>query len=171
MRLDNVKGYFDVREYNAKKVRTERTMKADDATITFDVVFNGQDLPEQVAKHAKPYEKDGQTRFIVKMKISNKAKWFEQINGHVTSVARPTNSDLDGKRFECCLDYRELNGDPSKQEACGYWVNGILFKEDDSDMFADLNDQQTDEPLKQNQAEAEAEAAAEAAGESVKLPF
>ena len=53
MRLDNVKGYFDVREYNAKKVRTERTMKADDATITFDVVFDGQSLPEQVAKHAK----------------------------------------------------------------------------------------------------------------------
>ena len=53
MRLDNVKGYFDVREYNAKKVRTERAIKSDDVTITFDVVFNGQDLPEQVAKHAK----------------------------------------------------------------------------------------------------------------------
>ena len=147
MRLDNVKGYFDVREYNAKKVRTERTMKADDATITFDVVFDGQNLPEQVAKHAKAYEKDGQTRFIVKMKISNKAKWFEQINGHVTSVSRPTNAELDGKRFECCLDFRELNGDPSKQEACGYWVNGILFKEDAGDMFADLNDPQAEEPV------------------------
>lgn len=145
MRLDNVKGYFDVREYNAKKVRTERTMKADDATITFDVVFDGQNLPEQVAKHAKSYGKDGNTRFIVKMKISKTAKWFEQVNGHVTGVARPTNADLDGKRFECCLDYRELNGDPNKQEACGYWVNGILFKEDDGDMFADLNDPQTEE--------------------------
>lgn len=147
MRLDNAKGYFDVREYNAKKVRTERTMKADDATITFDVVFNGQDLPEQVAKHAKSYEKDGQTRFIVKMKISKTAKWFEQVNGHVTNVARPTNADLDGKRFECCVDFRELNGDPNKQEACGYWVNGILFKEDAGDMFADLNDPQHEEPV------------------------
>lgn len=171
MRLDNVKGYFDVREYNAKKVRTERTMKADDATITFDVVFDGQDLPEQVAKYAKSYEKDGKTRFIVKMKISKTAKWFEQINGHVTSVARPTNADLDGKRFECCLDFRELNGDPNKQEACGYWVNGILFKEDAGDMFADLNDPQPDEPSKQQQEEAAAEAAAEEAGESVELPF
>lgn len=166
MRLDNVKGYFDVREYNAKKVRTERTMKADDATITFDVVFDGQNLPEQVAKHAKSYEKDGQTRFIVKMKISKTAKWFEQVNGHVTNVARPTNADLDGKRFECCLDFRELNGDPNKQEACGYWVNGILFKEDAGDMFADLNDPQPDEPSKQQQEET-----AEAAGESVELPF
>lgn len=163
MRLDNVKGYFDVREYNAKKVRTERTMKADDATITFDVVFDGQNLPEQVAKHAKSYEKDGNTRFIVKMKISKTAKWFEQINGHVTSVARPTNADLDGNRFECCLDFRELNGDPNKQEACGYWVNGILFKEDAGDMFADLNDPQVEEPS--------GEAAAEAAAEGVELPF
>lgn len=145
MRLDNVKGYFDVREYNSKKVRTERTIKADDATITFDVVFDGQNLPEQVAKHAKAYEKDGNTRFIVKMKISKTAKWFEQVNGRVTNVARPTNADLDGKRFECCLDFRELNGDPNKQEACGYWVNGILFKEDAGDMFADLNDPQTEE--------------------------
>lgn len=146
MRLDNVKGYFDVREYNAKKVRTERAIKSDDVTITFDVVFNGQDLPEQVAKYAKSYEKDGSTRFIVKMKISKTAKWFERVNGHVTNVARPTNADLDGKRFECCLDFRELNGDPNKQEACGYWVNGILFAEDTGDMFADLNDPQEDEP-------------------------
>lgn len=140
MRLDNVKGYFDVREYNAKKTRAERTMKADDATITFDVLFDGSELPAQVAKHAKSYEKDGNTRFIVKMKISKTCKWFEQVNGRVVCVQRPTNADLDGKRFECCLDYRELNGDPNKQEACGYWVNGVLFKEDDGDMFADLND-------------------------------
>ena len=131
MRLDNVKGYFDVREYNSKKVRTERTIKADDATITFDVVFDGQNLPEQVAKHAKAYEKDGNTRFIVKMKISKRK--FVIIKTE------------DGKRFECCLDFRELNGDPNKQEACGYWVNGILFKEDAGDMFADLNDPQTEE--------------------------
>ena len=149
MRLDNVKGYFDVREYNAKKVRRERTMKADDATITFNVVFDGQNLPKQVAKHAKSYEKDGQTRFIVKMKISKTVKWFERVNGHVTNVSRPTNAELEGKRFECCLEFRELDVDPSKKEACGYWVNGILFKEDAGDMFADLNDPQAEEPVTQ----------------------
>lgn len=145
MRLDHVKGYFDVREYNAKKQRQERTIKGNDATITFDVLFNGEQLPEQVAKHAKSYEKDGKTRFIVKIKVSKTCKWFEQINGHVTAVARPDNTDLDGKRFECCVDFRELNGDPNKQEACGYWANGILFKEDESDMFADLNTEPTPE--------------------------
>lgn len=139
MRLDHVKGYFDVREFNAKKTRQERTIKSNDATITFDVLFDGEDLPEQVAKHAKSYEKDGKTRFIVKIKVSKTCKWFEQISGHVTAVARPDNVDLDGKRFDCCVDFRELNGDPNKQEACGYWANGILFKEDESDMFADLN--------------------------------
>lgn len=139
MRLDHVKGYFDVREFNAKKTRQERTIKSNDTTITFDVLFDGEELPEQVAKHAKSYEKDGKTRFIVKIKVSKTCKWFEQINGHVTAVARPDNVELDGKRFDCCVDFRELNGDPSKQEACGYWANGILFKEDESDMFADLN--------------------------------
>lgn len=139
MRLDHVKGYFDVREFNAKKTRQERTIKGNDATITFDVVFDGEDLPEQVAKYAKSYEKDGKTRFIVKFKVSKSCKWFEQINGHVTAVARPDNVDLDGKRFDCCIDFKELNGDPNKQEACGYWANGLLYSEDASDMFADLN--------------------------------
>lgn len=145
MRLDHVKGYFDVREFNAKKTRQERTIKSNDTTITFDVLFDGEDLPEQVAKYAKSYEKDGRTRFIVKIKVSNKCKWFEQINGHVTAVARPDNVDLDGKRFDCCVDFRELNGDPNEREACGYWANGILFKEDESDMFADLNTEPTPE--------------------------
>lgn len=140
MRLDFIKGYFDVREYNAKKQRSERTIKGEDATITFDVVYDAQNLPEQVAKHAKSYVKDGVTKFIVKFKISKTTKWFERIDGKVLSVERPSNVELDGKRYECCVDYRELNGDPGKQEACGYWVNGIVIKEDDGDMFADLNE-------------------------------
>ena len=139
MRLDNVFGYFDVREFNAKKTRQERTIKGNDATITFDVVFDADQLPENVAKYAKEYEKDGKTRYIVKFKVSKTCKFFEQQNGRVVAVARPENVELDGKRFECCIDFRELNGDPNKQEACGYWANGILYKEDAGDMFADLN--------------------------------
>lgn len=152
MRLDFIKGYFDVREYNAKKQRSERTIKGEDATITFDVVYDAQNLPEQVAKHAKSYVKDGVTKFIVKFKISKTTKWFERIDGKVVFAERPSNVELDGKRYECCVDYRELNGDPDKQEACGYWVNGIVIKEDDSDMFADLNtaEEKKEEPKSNN---------------------
>lgn len=140
MRLDYVKGYFDVREYNAKKVRAERTMKGNDTTITFDVLYAGEELPPELAAYAKEYEKDGHVRYAVKFKVSSNTKWFGKTGGKVTKINRPDNADLDGKRFECCIDFRQLDGDASKMEARGYWVNGILIKED-NDMFADLNEE------------------------------
>lgn len=138
MRLDFIKGYFDVREYNAKKARAERTIKGNEAMITFDVTFAADQLPAELAKFAREYEKDGVTRYAVKFKISPKVKWFGYEGNNVVKIARPDNADLADKRFEVCLDFRQLDGDPTKMEACGYWVNGIVIREDD-DMFADLN--------------------------------
>ena len=71
MRLDFIKGYFDVREYNAKKTRAERTIKGNDTTITFDVTFAADQLPAELTKYAKAKEKDGVTRYAVKFKISS----------------------------------------------------------------------------------------------------
>jgi len=144
MRIDNLSGYFDVREYNAKKSVQERQIKSADQTITFGVSFDPEHLPKQLSAHAKNVQrKDGNGSYmLVKFKIGAKAKWFAKIGGKVTEMARPANEDLDGKRYEACIDYRELNGDPTKQEACGYWVNGLLISEAASNMFADLNDEQ-----------------------------
>ena len=138
MRLDFIKGYFDVREYNAKKTRAERTIKGNEAMITFDVTYAADQLPAELAKFAKAYEKDGVTRYAVKFKIGPKVKWFGYEGKNVVKISRPDNTDLADKRFEVCLDFRQLDGDASKMEACGYWVNGIVIREDD-DMFADLN--------------------------------
>ncbi len=147
MRIDNLSGYFDVREYNAKKSVQERQIKSADQTITFGVSFDHDHLPKQLAIHAKNVQrKDGNGSYmLVKFKIGAKAKWFAKVNGKVTDIARPANEDLDGKRYDVCVDYRELNGDPAKQEACGYWANGLLIKEAESNMFADLNDEQNAE--------------------------
>lgn len=147
MRQDNLSGYFDVREYNAKKAVQERAIKADDATITFGVAFDPEQLPKELSGYAKACEskKDGRKYMLVKFKIGSRCRWFERNEkGVVTEVARPTNADLDGKRYECCVDYRELNGDPQKQEACGYWANAILIAEASSNYFADLNAEPTE---------------------------
>ena len=138
MRLDFIKGFFDVREYNAKKTRAERTIKGNEAMITFDVTFAADKLPAELAKYAKDYDKDGVTRYAVKFKISPKVKWFGYEGKNVVKIARPDNTELADKRFEVCLDFSQLDGDASKMEACGYWVNGIVIREYD-DMFADLN--------------------------------
>lgn len=150
MRLDFIKGYFDVREYNAKKPRAERTIKGNDTTITFDVLYAAEELPECVAKHARAYEKNGEQRYCVKFKVSSGTKFFEKKNGNVVAIDRPDNTELDGKRFECCIDFRELNGDPTKMEACGYWVNGLLIKEDTGTMFDDLNENEAADVVIEN---------------------
>lgn len=144
MRLDNLSGYFDVRVYKAQKPREQRDVAGQEQTITFGVVFNPNDLPKQVSKYAHAYkDKNGEDRMFVTFKISKGCKFFEKRNGRVTAIERPDHAGLEGKRFDACIDFRELNGDPAKQEACGYWANGILISEAESSMFADLNDPET----------------------------
>lgn len=142
--MDDLSGYFDVREYSAKKTPNERALKSADSMVTFGVAFDPERLPKELANHAKTVQrkKDGSTYMLVKFKIGKGCKWFEKQNGRVKEIVRPANEELDGKRYDACVDYRELNGDPTKQEACGYWVNAILIAEAESNYFADLNEQE-----------------------------
>ena len=147
MRMDDLSGYFDVREYNAKKAPNERAFKSEDSMVTFGVAFDPEHLPKELSNHAKTVQrkKDGSIYMLVKFKIGKGCKWFEKQNGRVKEIERPANAELDGKRYDVCIDYRELNGDPTKQEACGYWVNAILIAEAESNYFADLNEQETEQ--------------------------
>ena len=140
--MDNLSGYFDVREYSPKKATNERAYKAADSMVTFGVAFDTERLPKELANHAKAVQrkKDGSTYMLVKFKVGKGCKWFEKQGGRVNEIARPANEELDGKRYDVCVDFRELNGDPTKQEACGYWVNAILIAEAESNYFADLNE-------------------------------
>lgn len=142
--MDDLSGYFDVREYSAKKAPNERAFKSADSMVTFGVTFDPERLPKELANHAKAVQrkKDCSTYMLVKFKIGKGCKWFEKQGGRVKEIVRPANEELDGKRYDVCVDYRELNGDPTKQEACGYWVNAILIAEAESNYFADLNEQE-----------------------------
>lgn len=142
MRLDKVSGYFDVRVYNAKKTRDQREIASQDHTISFGVCFTPEKLPKEVSKYARPFDrKDGSKGMYVGFKISKGCRFFIKENGRVKQVERPQHAELENKRYEACIDFRELNGDPTKQEAYGYWANGILIAEAVSEMFADLNDE------------------------------
>lgn len=141
MRLDNVSGYFDCREFDARKAYQDRQMKADSQQVAFSITFAPDALPECVAEFAKEFErKDGSKAFAVKVKFGAKCKFFRKDNGVVKQVVRPTNEELDGERWEVCLDFNTLHGDATKKEANGYWANGILLVGTQSDMFADLSD-------------------------------
>ena len=142
MRLDNVSGYFDCREFDARKAYADRTMKADSQQIAFNMTFAPDQLPEAVSEFAKEFErKDGGKAFAVRMKVGAKCKFFRKENGAVHQVNRPTNEELDSERWNVCLDFNALHGDSTKKEASGYWLNGILLQGMQSDMFADLNEE------------------------------
>ena len=142
MRLDNVSGYFDCREFDARKAYADRTMKADSQQIAFNMTFAPDQLPEEVSEFAKEFErKDGTRGFAVRMKVGAKCKFFRKENGAVRQVNRPTNEELDGERWNVYLDFNALHGDSAKKEPNGYWLNGILLQETQSDMFADLNEE------------------------------
>lgn len=142
MRLDNVCGYFDCREFDARKAYQDRQMKADSQQIGFSLTFAPDQLPEVVSEFAKESEhKDGTRYFKVRMKIGRKCEFLRKEKGFVRRIKRPTNEELDGKRWNVCLDFNALHGDSDKKEARGYWLNGILLQGTQSDMFADLNDE------------------------------
>ena len=148
MRLDNVSGYFDCREFDARKAYADRTLKADTQQIAFNMTFAPDKLPEVVSEFAKEFErKDGTRGFAVRMKVGGKCKFFRKENGAVRQVARPTNEELDGERWNVCLDFNALHGDSDKKEASGYWLNGILLQGTQSDMFADLNEEGAETPV------------------------
>ena len=141
MRLDNVSGYFDCREFDARKAYTDRTLKADTQQIAFNMNFAPDKLPEVVAEFAKEFErKDGTRGFAVRMKVGAKCKFFRKENGAVRQVNRPTNEELDGERWNVCLDFNAFHGDSTKKEAGVCWLNGILLQGAQSDMFSDLNE-------------------------------
>ena len=145
--MDDLSGYFDVRKYKAEKDQNERAFKSADDMVTFGVAFDPERLPKELANRAKTVQrkKDGSTYMLVKFKIGKGCKWFEKQGGRVKEIARPDNKELDGKRYNACIDYIELNGDPKKLEACGYWVNAILIEEAESNYFADLNETETEQ--------------------------
>ena len=142
MRLDNVCGYFDCREFDARKAYADRQLKADSQQVAFNMTFAPDQLPECVSEFAKEFErKDGAKAFAVKVKVGAKCKFFRKENGMVKQVVRPTNEELDSERWEVCLDFKALHGDANKKEASGYWAKGILLVGTQSEMFADLSDE------------------------------
>ena len=142
-RANNLEGYFDVREYNAKKERKEWKIKEEGQTIEFSQIFSTDELPKEFSEFAKVFtRKDGKQACVVRFKISSRCKWFGKNNeGKFTEMTKPTNEELDGTRYMVAINYRTLHGDASKKEASGYWTNGVcILGTASNSMFDDLND-------------------------------
>lgn len=129
-------GWFDVRVYNERIPRENWKIKGEDDNIAFTVTFSTTDPQAvQFVNHGKPYaDANGNPRLRVTFKIGARCRWF---NENAQPVAKPSNMDLDGKQFECVIQYNELDGDPTNPKSPrGYWVNAIQFREVVTNPFA-----------------------------------
>lgn len=168
MRADNLTGYFDTREFRSGVKYADRQMRGEDDTLGFAVRYSAEELPEALAKYAKKVEKDGDIYFFVTFKIGKRCKWFDS-KGAQTD--KPTNEELDGVQWTVHIDYKELNGNPQNHEACGYWANGVLLISSASDMFADIREQNPQQPQQEQPQQEKPQQQQVPNEEDVDLPF
>lgn len=133
--VNNIYGWFDVKVYNDRQPRENWKLKAESDNIAFTATFDAAS-PEaaQFAAHGKPYtDKSGNDRVRVTFKISGRCRWYDE---DAQQVEKPCNSDLDGKLYEVCIQYNELDGDPANPKSPrGYWANAIQFREAETNPF------------------------------------
>lgn len=147
-KTNKVEGYFDCRIYNATKPREQWLLKGDNDTISFivsktdDLAFAGENI--------KTYtDKNGNTRQIVRIKISCNCRFYDE---HKNQVPRPTIKALDGKRFECYINGTDLGLNNGQMKANGLWASAVMFKEL---QFDDFNNVDFGEPQQEQEQEQE----------------
>lgn len=146
-------GWFDVRVYNERIPRENWKIKGEDDNIAFTVTFSTTDPQAvQFVNHGKPYaDANGNPRLRVNFKIGRKCRWFDE---NARPVAKPANMDLDGKQFECVIQYNDLDGDPTNPKSPrGYWVNAIQFREVQQNPFAAMPGAAPVPPMPQQQSQ------------------
>ena len=127
--IQNIQGWFDVKVYNDRQPRENWKLKADTDNIAFTATFEaGSPEAAQFAAHGKPYtDGNGNHRLRVNFKIGTRCTWFDE---RAQPIAKPLNSALDGRMYECVIQYSTLDGDPTNPKSPrGYWANAIQLRE------------------------------------------
>ena len=134
-------GYFDCRVFRQGVAKENRPMKQDGDTVAFSVGF---------AEYPKEFAADGGEQFIREAEVNGLKRWYVSFKvGRIcrffgkdgSKIERPTNADLDGKRWDACLQYKVLNGDAAKLEPRGFWADAIQLKPADEITFAPMEGQ------------------------------
>lgn len=151
---------FDVRRYDERLPKEQRQILADTENVTVTITYQLAELPSQYrtpqntpdefvrvyqSKEAKAANAPAD-RAAIKFKVGANCKWFDKY-GHETQ--RPTNADLEKMEVEVQICYTRKERNASKPTApCGYWANGIMYRETGNGMFAgvEFEKDETDTP-------------------------
>lgn len=152
MLTPKISGIFNCRKYDqtGKRPYEQRELMADTDNVTFSTTFGMNEIPECLQgatdnmkpivsrKEREDAEHDGRQpqadRVAVRFKIGQRTNWFDK---NAKPCARPTNEELDGKRFMVQLDFVKREKDPANPlKASGLWVNSIMYAEITNNPFA-----------------------------------
>ena len=139
-RTSLVSGWFDCRIYKNGVAKEARPMKPDGDTIAFSIGFS---------EYPKEFANFGGAEFIKETLVNNLKRWYVSIKvGKICAffdakgnkIDRPTNAELDNKRFDAIIQYKVLQGDKSKMEARGFWADAMQLRPSDELKFAPMED-------------------------------
>jgi len=121
MKINNVTGYFDCRQFKANTPKSNRVMIENGGRITFTVPFTDEEIDEypEIKEFSKKSEKSGLN--YVSFKI------FPKVCRMYTAAAKqiefPANSVLDGGKFEVNIEFNVKHGVGTELNGC--YVNAI----------------------------------------------
>lgn len=121
MKINNVTGYFDCRQFKANTPKSNRVMIENGGRITFTVPFTDEEIEEyqEIKEFAKKSEKSGLN--YVSFKIFPKA--CRMYTAAAKQIEFPANSVLDGGKFEVNLEFNVKHGVGTALNGC--YVNAI----------------------------------------------
>ena len=159
-------GIFDCRKYDqsGKLAHDQRQLLADTDNVTFSALIPIDQVPDMFKKKitlktpvtglldkfddfvvpksskkereaAKAENREPVCDVVsVKFKIGANCKWFDK---YAKPCARPTNAELESKRYMVQLDFTKKEKDLAQPlKPSGYWVNSIMINPIEANPFA-----------------------------------
>lgn len=166
MLTPKIGGIFDCRKYDqsGKLAHDQRQLLADTDNVTFSALIPIDQVPEVFKKKltletpvtevldkfddfvipksskkereaAKAENREPVCDVVsVKFKIGANCKWFDK---YARPCERPTNADLESKRYMVQLDFTKKEKDLAQPlKPSGYWVNSIMINPIEANPFA-----------------------------------
>ena len=166
MLTPKIGGIFDCRKYDqsGKLAHDQRQLLADTDNVTFSTLIPIDQVPDifkkkitletpvtelldkfddfVVPKSSKKEREAAKAEnrepvcdvVSVKFKIGANCKWFDK---YARPCARPTNAELESKRYMVQLDFTKKEKDLAQPlKPSGYWVNSIMINPVEANPFA-----------------------------------
>lgn len=163
MRLET-NGYFWVKEYMPNVPANQQNLIAEGKPIKIRLSWAADQVPAEIAAHPgelKTYQdKEGNPRVSARLKVGKFCQWYDQYG---KAVAKPLNTELDGKSYMLKIEFVYKPENPQNSSAPrGFWVNAVMFKLNNAVSFEPFDEAEAETQQQPVQAQVAPQAVAQA---------